>query len=123
MKLTQEYGTATYRIRSYERGRIRINDELIEASVVVTPELLIRDWAPQRPDQLGVADLAPIIDFRPEVVLLGTGVQQRFPDRSVLRELLTRGIGVEVMDTGAACRTYNILMAEDRRVAAALILD
>jgi len=123
MKLTQEYGSGTYRIRSYEPGKVRINDELIESSVVVTPDLLIRDWAPQHPSQLTVADLVAIIDYKPEVVLLGTGTSQRFPERAVLRELLGRGIGVEVMDSAAACRTYNILMAEDRRVAAALILE
>ena len=63
-----------------------------------------------------------VIAQRPEIVLIGTGTRQRFPERSILTALLTRRIGVEVMDTAAACRTFNILVAEDRRVVAALFL-
>ena len=58
----------------------------------------------------------------PEIVLLGTGDRQRFPRPKLTRALLARGVGVEVMDTSAACRTYNIIMMEDRRVAAALLM-
>ncbi len=59
----------------------------------------------------------------PEIVLLGTGETQRFPDTAVLGAILARGIGVEVMANGAACRTYNVLVSEDRKVAVALVLD
>lgn len=122
MKLTQETGSGTYRIRSYEPGSVRINDELIDNSVIVSPDTLLRDWPPNAIDELDETHLDALVELKPEVVILGTGAAQRFPRTSLLRALLQKGIGVEVMDTGSACRTYNILMAEDRRVVAALLL-
>jgi uncharacterized protein len=122
MKLTQEMGSGTYRIRSYEPGAVRINDELIDNSVVVSPDTLLKDWPPNAIDELDEAHIDAIAELKPEVVILGTGEVQRFPRTALLRALLQQGIGVEVMDTGSACRTYNILMAEDRRVVAALLL-
>jgi uncharacterized protein len=122
MKLTQDIGSGVYRIRSYEPGRVRINDEQIEQNVVVSPDTLIRDWEAAHVSDLTQTHIDRITALEPEVVILGTGEKQQFPERSLLRGLLQRGIGIEVMDTASACRTYNILMAEDRRVAAALIL-
>ena len=69
-----------------------------------------------------MADLEPLLGLAPEVVLLGTGARQHFPDAQVLRILHQQRIGVEVMDTSAACRTYNVLVTEGRSVAAALIV-
>jgi uncharacterized protein len=71
---------------------------------------------------LAEAHFEVIAGLEPEIVLLGTGGRQRFPRPSLLRSLLARGVGVEIMDTAAACRTYNIIMLEGRRVAAALLL-
>ncbi len=122
MKLNQESGGSGYRIRSYEPGRGRINDSVLERSVILAPDLLLADWAPQSLAELNADNLQTVLDLKPEVVLLGTGPVQQFPDRALLQRILKAGIGVEVMETGAACRTYNVLMAEDRRVVAALFL-
>ena len=64
-----------------------------------------------------------MLALEPEIVVLGSGTRQRFPELQLLAALLSRGIGCEVMDTGAACRTYNVLASEDRRVVAALLLQ
>jgi uncharacterized protein len=122
MKIDLESGSATYVIRSYAQGRIALNEEVVTESVIVTPERLVRDWPPQCFDELARPHFETISALRPEVVLLGTGAHLRFPDPRLTAPLCERGIGVEVMDTPAACRTYNILMAEGRMVAAALLM-
>lgn len=121
MKLTQETGSGNH-IRSYQDHQVRINDATYDQSIIVTAEQLVTDWAPQDISELEERHLQAILDLEPEVVILGTGIKQQFPDRTILQRLLKAGIGVEVMATDAACRTYNVLMAEDRRVAAALFL-
>ena len=79
-------------------------------------------WAPDGFDALGEPDYASLLSYGPEMVLLGTGTTQRFPHPRLVQSLAAARVGVEVMDTRAACRTFNILVAEDRRVAAALII-
>jgi len=91
-------------------------------ALIVTPERLVSDWPPQTFGDLVEAHFEVIASLEPEVVLLGTGSRQRFPRPPLIRSLLARGVGVEIMDTAAACRTYNIIMLEGRRVAAALLL-
>ncbi|RFA28269.1 hypothetical protein CAI21_13200 [Alkalilimnicola ehrlichii] len=122
MKFSEEFGTASYRIRGYEPGRITVNQEVLETNVVVTLDTLVRDWPALSVEQLTPQDLAVLTEFEPEVILLGTGERQTFPDLGLLRDVIKQGIGVEVMDTAAACRTFNILMAEGRRVAAGLLV-
>lgn len=123
MKMILENGdAAAYRIRGYEPGRVTINDRVIETSTIVTPDKLYADWPPSRFEQLEIEHITAVIELSPEIVLLGTGQRQHFPARNIMLSLLERGIGLEVMDTGSACRTYNILMSEGRRVAAALII-
>jgi len=99
-----------------------VNGEAHHTSLLVMPERVVPGWRPQRFADLQVEDLADLAEYDPEIVILGTGKHQSFPLPSLYRSLAERGIGLEVMDTGAACRTYNILMAEDRRVLAALML-
>ena len=106
----------------YGPGYVTVNDARHEASLVVTPDRLITDWPATGFDALEAAHLAPLVGLGLEIVLLGTGPQTRFPSAEILRPLIEAGIGVEVMDVAAACRTYNILMAEDRKVGAALLL-
>jgi len=122
MKLARDDGTATYRIRAYEPGWITINEHTYETSVLLMPDTLSTQLRPERLDDLALADLQPAIDWEPELILLGTGAQQAFPARELMRSLIGAGIGFEAMDTAAACRTFNLLMSEDRRVAAALLL-
>lgn len=110
-------------IHSYEPGLLRIGERVLRCSVVVSPEQLIENWRPCQSGELVANDFEPLLAWRPEIVLLGTGRRQSFPDESQLAALRRAGIGVEIMDTGAACRTFNLLAAEGRKVAAALILE
>jgi len=110
-------------IRAYAAGRITINEETIAASVVVAADRIIRDWLPRTFGELEPRHLARLEELRPEVIVLGTGARLRFPGAEFTAGLLSQGIGVEIMDTHAACRTYNILLSEDRRVVAALLMD
>ena len=122
MKLHLETGDARYRITAYRPGEVTVNDEVLTESVVLTASELVRRWPPRSIGQLDASHLQSVLEMAPEVVILGSGARQRFPAPAVLAPLLTAGIGVEVMDTGAACRTFNILVAEGRRVAAALLV-
>jgi uncharacterized protein len=108
-------------VRGYGPGHLRVGEQTFSTSVIVTPSSIV-PWRPTTPAELTPADVEPLVDLAPEVVLIGTGATQQFPDVRVLRGLYERGIGVEVMDTSAACRTYNVLVAEGRSVAAALIV-
>ncbi|ABM60921.1 Mth938-like domain-containing protein [Halorhodospira halophila] len=122
MKLAQDQGTAQYRIRAFEPGWIRINQTDYETSVLLTPHSLSTEIRAERLSELTLADLQPAIDLEPELILLGTGGEQAFPDRALMRALIGSGIGFEAMDTRAACRTFNLLLGEDRPVAAVLLL-
>ena len=122
MQISLDPGSATHRIVEYGPGFILINEQRVESSLILMPEQLVRDWPPQEFDDLRDAHLETVARLKPELVVLGTGERQRFPDSTVLRPLMETGIGFEVMDTTAACRTYNILMAEGRGVAAALLM-
>ncbi len=122
MKISLDGGGATYRILSYAQGQVAVNEQVLIRSFVVMPEKLLHDWPPRDFAALAAEHFAMIAALRPEIVLLGTGAGLRFPLPVLLVPLYDAGIGVEVMDTGAACRTYNILMAEGRTVAAALLM-
>ena len=121
MKINLESGVGQNLIRAYAPGRVTINDKTYAHSVIVTPQTLM-DWPPAGFADLAAAHFQVLADMRPEVVILGTGARLQFPAASLTRALAEAQIGVEVMDTGAACRTYNILMSDGRRVAAALLM-
>lgn len=122
MKMHLDSTPRAHRITGYGAGYVTVNAEQLTRSFIVTPEALITDWSPQHVDELDEAALDAVARLSPVVVLLGTGVEQCFPPSSLLAPLLTQGIGIEVMTTAAACRTYNILVAEGRSVAAALFI-
>jgi uncharacterized protein len=103
-------------------GWIRIGMDEYRENVVLLPDMIVKGWAPAGFDALGEGDFARLLAYEPEVVLLGTGTTQRFPHPRLTAALSSAHVGVEVMDTAAACRTFNILVAEERRVAAALVL-
>jgi uncharacterized protein len=109
-------------INGYAPGQVRVNTRVYSRSVIVTPQALVDDWPPQDLAGLTTEHVARLAELDPEIVLIGTGESQRFPPPAVLEPLLRRRIGIEVMDTAAACRTYNIVMAEGRQVAAALFM-
>ena len=102
---------------------IRIGETEYRQNLIVTPDAVATGWAPAGFTALTQDDFAALLAHRPELVLLGTGRMQHFPHPRLLQALSGARIGVEAMDTRAACRTFNILVAEDRRVVAALILD
>jgi uncharacterized protein len=104
----------------YGDGYVVVNGERRESSVVVLPHR-IEAWAAAGFDALTAEDFAFLLELDVEIVILGTGARQRFPHPRLTRALAAAGIGVEVMDVQAACRTYNILVAEERKVAAALL--
>jgi uncharacterized protein len=110
-------------IRSCVPGRITVNQDVYTVSLIVTPERIVADWRPARFADLTSADFDVVRALQPEVVLLGTGARLRFPTPEVMRLLVAAQIGFEIMDTGAACRTYNVLVNERRRVAAALLVE
>ena len=109
-------------ITGYGAGYVEINGKRYETSLVVLPSSIETDWNPGPDGDPGVDAIAFLATLEVEIILLGTGATQRYPPIVTLRPLIDAGIGFEIMDTNAACRTYNILVAEDRRVAAALRL-
>jgi len=104
-------------------GWVRIGTQEYRTSLVLTPDTVVAEWAPSGFDGLAEADFARLLGHAPEIVLIGTGAAIRFPHPRLTRALTDAQIGFEVMDTAAACRTYNILAAEGRKVVAALIID
>ena len=103
-------------------GYVTVSGLSFEHSIVVTPEQVFTDWQPQGFDALNESHFDYLLAMKPEIVLLGTGSQQCFPHPRLYQQLTAAGIGVESMDTPAACRTYNILIGEDRKVVAAILL-
>ena len=122
MKFTLENNANVNVIRSYSAQELRIGEHSIRSSCIVMADKLITHWPPATLDELQVNHLEPLFELRPELVLLGTGARQRFATREIRAAFTAQRIGLESMDLGAACRTFNILVQEDRRVAAALFL-
>lgn len=120
MKLHSSSPTALNTFSGYGEGYVAVNGERHEANLIVLPDRLL-PWGASGFDALSEADFAAFLDLGLEVLVLGTGMKQRFPHPKLTRALLEKRIGVEAMDLRAACRTYNILMAEDRKVAAAIL--
>ena len=109
-------------VRGYGPGALRVNERTFDHGVILTATTLIEPWRPRSAQDIVAADLEALLGLAPEVVLIGTGARQEFPGPAVLRLLYEQRIGVEIMDTAAACRTYNVLVTEGRVVAAALIV-
>ena len=123
MKIAKEnLSRETKVIRAYAPGRINVSDELLTRSFIVAPDQVIADWPPQRFEELTAAHLDAALALEPEILIIGTGATQRFLPGELLAKLAAKGIGLETMDTAAACRTYNILLSEDRKVVAAILM-
>jgi len=104
-------------------GWVRIGATEYRENLVLTPETVVRGFAASGFVGLAEQEFAALLAYEPEVVILGTGASIRFPHPSLTRALTDANVGVDVMDTAAACRTYNILAAEDRSVVAALLIE
>jgi uncharacterized protein len=111
-----------HRIQGYEPGRIVIDGESHRAGLILTPDRIIPGWGPEDPEGLSEDDIAALVELSPQVIVIGTGRRQVFPAPAVYAAAMRCGVGVEIMDTGAACRTYNIVMAEGRRIVAGLMI-
>jgi uncharacterized protein len=123
MKLHASVTAGLMTITAYDAGYVAVNGRKLTRSFLLTPRTLIEDWPPTSIETLSADTIAAIAALESPIVLFGTGARQRFPSAALLRPLIERRVGVEIMDTHAACRTYNILMAEGRDVAAALIIE
>jgi uncharacterized protein len=121
VKIEREQAEGRNAFTGYGKGYVEVNARRHEESVVVGAGRLI-EWRPQSIEAVTSSDVEIIAALKPEIVLVGSGPAFRFPDPAALAPLYAARIGVEVMDTQAACRTYNILIAEGRDVVAALIV-
>ncbi len=122
MRFTQDSTSATLLIRAYTAGELRINDDTYRETVILSATAVLRQPEIRNMEDLAAVDRSRILALDPELVLLGTGPRQIFPAGSFRAEFLRAGIGLEVMDTAAACRTFNVLVAEQRRVVALLMV-
>ena len=123
MELQLENNPLGYRVSSFVDNTVAIGEMRYTTSLIVTPEKVVSDWAPQHPGGLTIDDFGTIIALEPELILVGTGNALRFPDSVILKGVIRAGIGIDFMDSRAACRTYNILAAEGRHVAAGIIIE
>jgi uncharacterized protein len=123
MKFTLEASSRVNLIRAYSPTEIRVGEQSLRASCIVTADKVVSEWEPASYAELAPSHLEAILALKPELVLLGTGGVQRFPPAPIRAAFIAGGVALEVMDLGAACRTYNILVQEERRVAAALFLS
>lgn len=123
MKLHLAHNAGLLTFSSHGLGYVSVNGTRYEGSVLVSGKQAEADWAPNGFDGLDADQFEKLASTGAEIVLFGSGERQRFPRPELLKPLIARGIGLEVMDTKAACRTYNILVAEGRHVACGVIID
>ncbi|MBK1644759.1 hypothetical protein CKO25_08875 [Thiocapsa imhoffii] len=125
MKFSEIHDSAGYLVESYGPDGICIAGRWITSGMMLAPGRVQADWGPMVPGDLRVEHLEELLAFDgpapPQVLVIGTGATQTFPAPELSMVVLSRGIGLEVMSTGAACRTYNILVGEGRRVVAGLM--
>ena len=122
MKFVREPGSAVT-VRHVEQGKIKIGNEELTDNVVLFRDEIHRGWQPKDLNNPTSQDLSDLIAAKPEVIIFGAGWETRLPPRELVFALARHGIGFEMMDTPAACRTFNVLVSEDRDVAAVLVID
>jgi uncharacterized protein len=121
LKFTRDQ-TTNVTIHRVEPGTITVGNQRLSDDFALTAEEVFSDWQASDIDELTEEDFKPLIASSPELILLGTGSKPVFPPRELVFSLARQGIGLEAMDTAAACRTFNILISEGRRVAAVMIV-
>jgi len=119
--IQQDDSSATYQIQRYETGKIWINQQCYTTSVIVRPHSL-SSWHPMKLNEVTSEHFVSLLDMKPQILLLGTGPQLIIPSQELLLPLFEKGIGVEFMDSRAACHTYTVLAAEERNVAACILI-
>lgn len=123
MKLHQSNTAGLNMFTAYGEGYVAVNNEKHQKNLILLPESIILEWSTATVSTLTESDMQKLLGLGTEIILLGTGRRLRFPAGPLLRPFAPAGIGLEVMDLQAACRTFNILAAEGRKVAAALLFD
>ncbi len=123
MKLHPDKSSPQHVVTAYEVGCVAVNGRVLTRSLLLLPDHLDEQWGPEAYAALATEHLVQLTTYPCDVLLLGTGSRQRFPAPAMLRPLIEAGCGFEIMDTAAACRTYNLLVAEGRIVLAALIIE
>jgi uncharacterized protein len=119
MQLTRESSTL-HLIRAWEPGRVRVADRWLEGNVIVGNDRIIEGWTSIEPLELTIEHLEPALELEPTIIVLGTGTERLLPDVELMAAAAARSVGLEIMSTPAACRTFNVLLGEQRRVVAAL---
>jgi uncharacterized protein len=122
MRFTQDSTSGINVIRSYASGELRVNETAYRGAIILSASTLIDMANIQNLDDLLEVVAARVLALEPELILLGTGARQVFPPPAFGAQFMRAGIGFEVMDTSAACRTFNVLVGEQRRVAAILLI-
>jgi uncharacterized protein len=123
LKLQSDPHSGANTITGYGDGYVEINKTPYAHAVVLSSDGAISEWSAQSFDNLEAHHFSQLIDLKPELILIGTGKRQRFPKPELLKALISAKIGFEIMDSQAACRTYNILVGEGRKVLLALIVE
>ena len=123
MKLHLDKPDGLNMFTAYDAGYVAVNHQKYDKNLIVLPDSILEAWSTATPATLGEADMQQLLSLNTEIVLLGTGKKLRFPPGPLMRPFAPAGIGLEVMDAQAACRTYNILAAEGRKVAAVILFD
>lgn len=122
MKFTLDGAGGARYIAAYRHGAVRIGEREYAHSLIISPTQLL-EWPRYAVADLTIEHLEDALQQQPDIIVLGTGSRLQFPPFALQASLSAQRIGLEVMDTGAACRTYNVLLSEDRRVAAALMIE
>ena len=122
MKLHLADTRTGYTLTGYGKGYLAVNGSRYEHALIVTPDAAPMPWPIQEAAAMTAETTAMLLAGKPEIIIIGTGPTQIFPEPARLRTLIEARIGLEIMNTPAACRTYNVLMGEGRRVLAAMCL-
>lgn len=123
MKLQSDPHSGANTITGYGDGYVEINQTPYAHAVLLSSDGAISAWPAQSFDSLEASHFTQMVELKPELILIGTGSKQRFPKPELLKSLILANIGFEIMDSQAACRTYNILVGEGRQVLLALIVE
>ncbi len=120
MELTLQSIKSSLFIKNYEDHSLYIGDKIYSTNVLITN--IVEDWNCDNKDKLNVNHFNEILNYKPEIIIFGTGMNLMIPESSIITNIQRQGIGFEFMITESACKTFNLLISENRKVAAALIL-
>ncbi len=122
MKFTEHRDANIYTVRNYQPGEVKVNDLIFHDSFYITQKTYQKDWSCHAIEELNAALMDQLLSEKPEVIILGTGETQQFPNPQWFAYCSSKDVGLEVMANDAACRTYDVLTTEDRDVVLALIM-